>query len=152
MKHKQNKLQVLILEGTDGAGKSVLVCMCICMSEDAYNCHWMLQELKKVPKLQALLEAPGTVIMSDRGTAIVPAVAAALPNALHVHCTVHMLRNVDAYLKKNRHQKLTPPLKSAVWGAQAAPTEQEFRAIMATIAVDVPGKHGSVAHNVCPVV
>ncbi|CAM9530366.1 unnamed protein product [Phaeothamnion confervicola] len=138
VKHKQNKLQLLVLEGTDGAGNNVLVALCVCLSEDAFNCHWMLQEALKLPKLRALLEAPGTTIMSDRGTAIVPAVAEALPNALHVHCSVHMLRNVDAYLKKNRQPKLTPRQKSTIWGAQAAATELEFNAAMSIISVEVP--------------
>ncbi|CAM9828060.1 unnamed protein product, partial [Phaeothamnion confervicola] len=101
MKRKQNELQVVFLEGTDGAGKSILVCMRICVSEDAYNCHWVLQELKKVLKLRAGASGgPTAVIMKERGTAIVPVMATALPNALHMHCTVHMLRDIDVYLKK----------------------------------------------------
>ncbi|ODN94162.1 hypothetical protein L198_05013 [Cryptococcus wingfieldii CBS 7118] len=69
------------------------------------------------------LDSKGTVIMSDRGKGLVPAISNVLPLAIPSHCAVHLIRNVRNRKHIGSTKEAVNIFKKMIW----AETPEEFQ-------------------------
>ncbi len=129
---------------------NIIVALAIMDAENYENYCWFLQQMKLHRKMLAFLTHIDQVIISDRSKGLISAVSTELPEALHMFCTFHLLKNVNTYCLKNKQPRLNHTATGIIWAAQAARSEYEYLLKMTELERQSPAAYAYLTTSVKP--
>ena len=125
-----SKLKIIQITVRDGNRQVLPVAMALVPAESTDHVRWALQELKEYFSGTLDLDAPHIVWISDRGSGLLPAIEAELPNAFKFHCFRHLLKNV----RKHCGGSWNVASRNACWKVQKSTSQRTFDRNMAHLA------------------
>jgi hypothetical protein len=117
---------LLVAVGSDAENHIVPLAMGLVPTESCASWMYFLGHLlESIPTLNQ----PATVVKSDRGKGLIAAVQQVLPEATHVWCIQHLIRNATMKLRGVAYAEMSP----LIYHAARARLLDQFHAAMASI-------------------